>query len=192
MKKMIFILVPLFIVGLYANSKKIKLDDNTTIKKSIDSKNIVEGTTVGKYSKPGAPIDMSYKTTKVDSNETADVNITLTTTARNGKVLVSMSIDNNLTLVNSVDTNQSFDISPDNKSFHINMKVRSEKEGLYYIRLLTKVETGLHPKLRSFAVPVMIGENPRPKTKAGVTFLKAKSGENISVSKAIETIEVIK
>ena len=191
MKKTILILVPLLIVGLYASSKKINPEETTEVK-SISDKSIVEGTTLGKYSKPGAPIDMSYRTTRVDINESADVNITLTTTAQSGKVLVSMNIDNNLTLVNSVDTNQSFDIAPDSKSFNINMRVRSEHEGLYYIRLLTKVKTGLHPKLRSFAVPVMIGENPRLKTRAGVTFLKAKSGENISVSKAVETIEVIK
>ncbi len=190
MKKTILVLVPLLVVGLYANSKKINQDE-TTIVKSIDEKIIIEGTTVGKYSKPGAPIDMTYKTTKVDMNETADVNITLTTTAQSGKVLVSMNIDDNLTLIDNVDVNQSFDITPDSKSFNIDMKVRSEHNGLYYIRLLTKVETGQHPKLRSFAVPVMVGDNPKPITR-GVTFLKAKSGENISVSKAVETIEVIK
>lgn len=181
MRKTILVLVPLLVVGLYANSKKINPDEQTTI----------GGTTVGKYSKPGAPIDMTYKTTKINTNETADVNITLTTTAQSGKVLVSMNIDNNLTLVDNIDTNQSFDITPDKKSFNIDMRVSSKNEGLYYIRLLTKVQTGLHPKLRSFAVPVMVGENPKPVTR-GVNFLKAKSGENISVSKAVETIEVIK
>ncbi len=190
MKKAVLILMPLLIVGIYANSKKIDPEETTTVK-SIGEKTIIEGTTVGKYSKPGAPIDMSYKTTKVDANESADVNITLTTTAQSGKVVVNINIDDNLTLVDTIDTNQSFDISPDNKSFNINMKVRSEHDGLYYIRMLTKVETGQHPKLRSFAVPVMVGENPKPITK-GVNFLKAKSGENISVSKAVETIEVIK
>jgi len=191
MRKTILILMPLLIVGLYANSKKVDPEETTVIK-TIGNKTTIEGTTVGKYSKPGAPIDMTYKTTKVGINETADVNITLTTTAQSGKVLVSMNIDNNLTLVNSVDTNQSFEIGTDKKSFNIDMQVRSKYEGLYYIRILSKVETGQHPKLRSFAVPIMIGENPKPKTRAGVNFLKAKSGENISVSKAVETIEVIK
>ena len=180
MKKTILILVPLLIVGLYANSKKINPEES-----------IIEGTTLGKYSKPGAPIDMSYKTTKVDANETADVNIILTTTAQSGKVLVNINLDNNLKLMNNIDTKQSFYISKDSKSFNIDIKVRSEQEGLYYIRLLTKVETGLHPKLRSFAVPIMVGENPRPQTRTGVTFLKAKNGEHISISKAVETIEVI-
>ena len=191
MKKTILILVPLLVVGLYANSKKINPEESITVK-SIGEKTIIEGTTVGKYSKPGAPIDMTYKTTKVDTNETADVNITLTTTAQNGTVSISMNFDDNLTLVNDVDSNQSFEIAPDAKSFNIDMKVRSEYDGLYYIRLLCKVDKGQHPKLRSFAIPVMVGENPKPKTKAGISFLKAKSGENISVSKAVETIEVIK
>ncbi len=191
MKKTILILVPLLIVGLYASSKKINPEETTEVK-SISNKSIVEGTTLGKYSKPGAPIDMSYKTTKVDANETADVHITLTTTAQSGKVFVSINLDNNLKLMNNIDTNQVFKIVPDSKLFNIDMKVRSESDGLYYIRLLTKVQTGKHPKLRSFAVPIMVGENPRPKTRAGVTFLKAKNGENISVSKAVETIEVIK
>ena len=191
MKKTILILVPLLIVGLYASSKKINPEETTEVK-SISNKSIVEGTTLGKYSKPGAPIDMSYKTTKVDANETADVHITLTTTAQSGKVFVSINLDNNLKLMNNIDTNQIFKIVPDSKLFNIDMKVRSEYDGLYYIRLLTKVQTGQHPKLRSFAVPIMVGENPRPKTRAGVTFLKAKNGENISVSKAVETIEVIK
>ena len=191
MKKTILILVPLLIVGLYASSKKINPEETTEVK-SISNKSIVEGTTLGKYSKPGAPIDMSYKTTKVDANETADVHITLTTTAQSGQVFVSINLDNNLKLMNNIDTNQVFKIVPDSKLFNIDMKVRSESDGLYYIRLLTKVQTGQHPKLRSFAVPIMVGENPRPKTRAGVTFLKAKNGENISVSKAVETIEVIK
>ena len=191
MKKTILILVPLLVVGLYANSKKINPEEETIVVKNIGNRTIIEGTTVGKYSKPGAPIDMTYKTTKVDTNETADVNITLTTTVQSGKVLISMNLDNKLTLVNNVDTNQSFEITPNSKSFNINMKVRSEYDGLYYIRLLCKVDKGQHPKLRSFAVPIMVGENPKLKTKAGVSFLKAKSGENISVSKAVETIEVI-
>jgi len=192
MKKTILILVPLLVVGLYANSKKINSEETNTVIKNIDNKIIIEGTTAKKYSKPGAPIDMTYKSTKVDSNETADVKITLSTTAQNGEVVVDMTLDKNLKLINDVDMKQNFNISQNSKSFNIDLKVRSEREGLYYIRLLTKVKTGKHPKLRSFAVPIMVGENPRPKTKAGVNFLKAKSGENISVSKAVETIEVIK
>jgi len=191
MRKTILILMPLLVVGLYANSKKVD-PEKTTVVKTIGNTTTIEGTTVGKYSKPGAPIDMTYKSTKVDSNETADIKITLTTTAQSGELIVNMNLDDNLKLINDVDMNQSFNISQSSKSFNIDLKVRSEHEGLYYIRILTKVKTGQHPKLRSFAVPIMVGENPRPKTKAGVNFLKAKSGENISVSKAVETIEVIK
>ncbi len=188
MKKTILILVPLLVVGLYANSKKMNPEETSELK-SISSGSIIEDTTVGKYSKPGAPIDMAYKMNKVNRDETADVNITLITTAKSGKVLVTITLDDNLKLVNGVNSNQSFKITPNKKSFDIKMKVRSKQDGLYYIRLLCKVDRGTHPKLRSFAIPITIGE--KPKTKARVNFQKAENGERISVSKAVETIEVV-
>jgi len=192
MKKAILLLTPLLLmVGLNANSKKIDPKE-TTIVKTISENTVLEGTTIGKYSKPGAPIDMSYKTTKVDSNETADVNITLTTTVTSGTLMAEITFDDKLTIENDVDQNQSFDVSPDAKTFFINLKVSSLEDGLYYIRLLTKVDKGYGLKLRSFAVPVYIGDNPKPTVKGNIKLLKASSGENISVSKAVETIEVIK
>jgi len=184
MKKNFLILTPLIIVmGLHANSKKVTQEE-------IDK--VASGTTEGHYQKPGAPINMSYKSIKVDTNETADVNITLTTTAHSGTIYAMMTHDDNLTLIGDVDENLTFNILPDQKSFNINLQATSNYDGLYYIRLLTKIDKGYGPKLRSFAVPVYIGDNPKPKTRSGVTFMKATSGENISVSKAVETIEVIK
>ena len=191
MKKAILLLAPLLmLVGLNANTQKIDPKE-TAIVKTITEKTVLEGTTIGKYSKPGAPIDMSYKTTKVDTNETADINITLTTTVTTGTLIVNLTFDDKLTIINNVEQNQSFEVSPDAKTFFINLKVSSTENGLYYIRLLTKVDKGYGLKLRSFAVPVYIGDNPKPKTKGNVTILKASSGENISVSKAVETIKVI-
>jgi len=192
MKKAILLLAPLLMmVGLSANSKKIDPKEETTIVKTISGNIILEGTTVGKYAKPGAPIDMSYKTTKVDTNETADVNITLSTTASNGTMMVAMTFDDKLTIENEVDQNQSFDVSQEAKTFFINLKVSSSENGLYYIRLLTKIDKGYGLKLRSFAVPVYIGDDPKPKVKGNIQIQKASSGENISVSKAVETIKVL-
>ncbi len=182
MKKTILFLAPLLVVmGLHANSKK-----------NNPQKTIFEGTTLGHYSKPGAPIDMSYKTKKVDINESADVNITLNTTAQNGKLMVSMNLDDNLILLNNVDKNQSFEIQPDTKTFSMNLKVSSKKEGLFYIRLLTKVQNAYASKLRSFAVPVYVGNYLKSKTRSNLTVSKVRSGENISVSKAVEHIKIIK
>ena len=190
MKKAILLLAPLLIVvGLSANSKKIDPKEETTIVKSVSGNIILEGTTIGKYAKPGAPIDMSYKTTKVDTKETADVNITLSTTATNGHLMVELSYDDKLTMENDVDQNQSFDVTKEAQTFFINTKVSSSENGLYYIRLLTKIDKGYGLKLRSFAVPVYIGDDPKPKLKGNIKLLKASGGENISVSRAVETIK---
>jgi hypothetical protein len=195
MKKITLIVAPLLIVvGLQANSKKI--DKETLSKMNIqhqEENNIIKGDTFHSYSKPGAPIDMEFNSTRVDVNETSDINITLSTTVNSGTLNLNLNIDNNLTLINNVDENQSFEITSSNKKFPLNLQVKSENEGLFYIRLLTKIDKGYGPKLRSFAIPVYVGKRPTSLTKSISSQMKALSnGENISVSKAVETIKVIK
>jgi len=183
MNKTLLLLTPLLlVVGLQANSKKIA---------SQEEKTFAEGTTEGHYQKPGAPINMSYHSVKVNANEKAEVNITLTTTAKSGTLFASMTHDENLTILNNAEKDMKFEVAPNRKTFNINLQVSSKIDGLYYIRLLTKIDRGYGLKLRSFAIPVYIGENQKPKKTAGVTLMKAKSGENISISKAVETVEVI-
>ena len=184
MKKTALLLAPfLLIMGLSANSNKVE----ETV---IDKVSVETGTTKGHYQKPGAPINMSYKSTKVDRNETSDINITLSTTARKGTMSIMLTFDDNLTEVNGVEHNISFEINPEQKSYPINLQVKSLQDGLYYIRLLTKIDKGSGLKLRSFAIPVYVGEKPQTKTR-GMNLLKANSGENISVSKAVETIQIL-
>jgi hypothetical protein len=195
MKKITFILAPLLImVGLQANSKKI--DKETLTKMNIqhqEKSNMISGDTFRAYSKPGAPIDMEFNSTKVDVNETADVNITLSTTVQTGTLSVVVNIDDNLSLINDFDNNRTFQINPNKKDFNLNLQVSSANKGLFYIRLLTKIDRGYGLKLRSFAVPVYVGKTPTSLTKSISPQMKALSnGENISVSKAVETIKVIK
>lgn len=177
MKKLTLLLIPLlFVLGLNA-------------------KDISSNSTLHQYSKPGAPIDMSYKSQKVDINETSDVNITLTSAINKGNVFVVIRLDKNLSSLKEFDNNISFKILPNQQEFIINLQVKSEYQGLHYIRLLTKVNKGFGIKLRSFAVPVYIGEKAGvPNNNANVnSHMKALgSGENISISKAIETIQIIK
>jgi hypothetical protein len=152
---------------------------------ATEESNITTGSTLGYYSKPGAAIDMTFTSTNVQSNETSDVNITLITTAPSGTIQVGLSFDENLTQISSVEENLSFQISPQQKEYPINLQVASQKDGLYYIRLLTQV----NGKMRSFAIPITVGK-PVAKTKSK-NIMKAMNGENISVSKAIETITVL-
>ncbi len=159
---------------------------------TINAKDISSNSTVHQYSKPGAPIDMTYNSEKVDRNEASDVNITLTTSITKGMLSVSINLDENLSSINEFDNNLNFEIMPSQQDFLINLQVKSEHSGLYYIKLLTKVDKGYGIKLRSFAVPIYIGEKAGILKKGIDPQMKAlSSGENISISKAIETIEIV-
>jgi len=181
MKKTKLLLAPLLIImGLQA-----KPTEDT----KVENSNIKSGTTIGHYQKPGAPIDMTYDSTKVNAGEVSDINITLTTSATSGTMQVSIAFDEAIKNESNTEENLTFEITPEQRSFPINIQASSLEDGLHYIRLLTKVDKGTASKLRAFAVPMYVGE-PKPKAKSA-NIMKAMSGENISVSKAVETIEVI-
>jgi len=182
MKTTKLLLAPLLIVmGLQAKPAE---------ETKVENSNIKTGTTIGHYQKPGAPIDMTYKSVTVNAGEISDINITLSTTIKSGTMSVSMTFDDALKKENSVEENLTFEITPEQKSYPINLQVSSAKDGLYYIRLLTQIDKLQGSKLRAFAVPIYVGANPQPKNK-GLHIMKAVSGENLSVSKAVETIEVL-
>jgi hypothetical protein len=149
------------------------------------------GTTLGHYSKPGAPIDMKYVTTNVDKNETSDINITLIPTVRNGTMVVQLTLDDELHQITSVGKELRFEITPKKRAYTFNMQVSSQKDGLYYIRLLTRIDKGIGSKMRAFAVPVTIGKGKKSNITPRV-MMKSHSGEHISVSRAVETIRVVK
>ena len=173
MKLKTLVLTPLLIlIGLHAES--------------------MTGTTIGHYSKPGAPIDMTYLSNSTDdnkSNRVYDVNITLTSTVRYGTMNVKLTLDDNLTPTSPIEKELSFEISPEQKEYPINLQVSAPEDGLYYIRLLTKIDKGVGSKLRAFAVPVQVGE--RKKLNRNSVMMKSNAGENISISKAVETVTVM-
>jgi len=151
---------------------------------------VIEGTTIGHYQKPGAPIDVSYKTTKVGLNDIADINVTLTTALNSGEMIVEINFDEKLKNKGEVYDSMRFSLSDSTNEYKLNFKVSSAEDGLYYIRLLAKVDAPSGKRMRAMAVPVYIG-NGKLKKKGSRVIMKAMSGENISVSKAEETIEVI-
>jgi len=150
----------------------------------------ITGTTIGHYSKPGAPIDMTYHTSdSITKNETTDVNITLTTTVRSGTMNVLLNLDEHLTEKSNIGKELNLELTPNTKEYVINLKVSSSADGLFYIRLLTKIEKGEGSKMRAFAVPVFVGEIPKKSHTR--TLMKPDTGENISISKAVETIRIL-
>ncbi|NOZ90235.1 MAG: hypothetical protein GXO60_02995 [Epsilonproteobacteria bacterium] len=152
---------------------------------------IAKGTTIGHYQKPGAPVDLTYKSTRVDVGEVADINISLSTTLKSGEMDVLLSLDDNLEPIGDSYDSVTFMLSPNQNNYDINLKVKGKKDGLYYIRLLIEVKGDNSPKMRALAVPVYIGDG-QLKKRSSQKIMKAMSGENISISKAQETIEIIK
>jgi len=160
---------------------------------TLQADTISKGSTFHQYSKPGASIDMEYTSDKVDVNETSDINITLTTPLTQGEVSVTLTLDEGLNTIKRIDKNLTYLIQPQTQNFLINFQVQSDKADLYYIRLLTKVTNDFGTKLRSFAIPVYIGQKQTLLNKRISPSMKALNlGENISVSKAIETIKTLK
>lgn len=158
---------------------------------NLSAKEISSSSTLNHYAKPGAAIEMKQTSEKVDVNEFSDVNITLTTNIPSGSLLVEVSLDDKLIPLKGLDKNLSFKINQRNEDFLIHLKVKSNEVGLYYIRLLTKLNAGHGEKLRSFAIPIYVGSVKEiTKQKANVQMKAVGYQENISVSKAIETFSV--
>ena len=66
---------------------------------SIHAKELNSNSTMHQYAKPGAPVDMSYTSQKVDVNETSDVNISLTTSINKGTISAILTLDKHLTSI---------------------------------------------------------------------------------------------
>ena len=180
MKKITLLVTPL-LLGFGLNAETLKPE-------KISSSN-----SMFQYSKPGASIDMKHESQKVDVNEASDINITLSTVVTKGTLSAEITLDENLIALTTINKSPSYTLQKGEQSFNINFQVKAEKQGLYYIRLLTKIDKGYGIKLRSFAVPVYVGKEPKILTKGLTPSFKAlDNGERVSVSKAVETIEVIK
>lgn len=159
----------------------------------LNAKEISSNSTVGQYAKPGAAIDMKYTSQKVDANEVSDVNITLTSTIQKGTISVEMDLDKELIVLGGFEKTFNFQVTSRNEAFTINLQVKSQHIGLYYIRLLSKVDEGYGVKTRAFAIPIYVGkEKDIKKHRSNIQMKALSNGENISLSKAVETISIIK
>jgi hypothetical protein len=143
-----------------------------------------KGTTVGRYAKPGAPVDLTFTSQNVDPGEVSEINIVLTTSVNTGKMEVSIKRGKGLDLAKETDRSLDFTLGQSTNEYPLALFVTAEKDGVYYIKLLVSIEG---EGSRAFAVPVFIGEGRVKKSKTPQN--KSASGENISVSKAVESTE---
>lgn len=145
---------------------------------------LVEGTSVGKYQKPGAPVQIRYSSEHVAVGEESQVHIILTDTPSSGTMKVKLKVDKRLESPIKVDKHLSFDLTSGHKEYPIDLRVIGDEDGLYYIRLLVSIKGR---GMRAFAVPVYIGD---AKTKTmHKPVLQTSKGEKITVSPAEETVK---
>jgi len=144
---------------------------------------LVKGTSVGQYAKPGAPVEISYTSEQVSVGDVANVDINLTSSVTTGTMKVKVKVDKDLYEITQVDKHLSFDLSKGEKEYPLHLEVSAEVDGLYYVRVMVTIKG---KGMRSFAVPVYVGKGTLRKNK--VKLEKTKSGENISVFSAEETI----
>ena len=145
---------------------------------------LVKGTTIGKYAKPGAPVNITYTTEHVDIGEKSIVNIVLSTSLTSGSMNVQVNVDKNLEQFTNVAKEYTFVMSSNKKEFPLDLIVSAQQDGLYYVKLLVSIKG---KGFRAFAVPVYIGAGKDNRAKK--TLQKNSKGENISVSQGIETIK---
>ena len=148
----------------------------------IKKPELVHGTTLGKYKKPGAPVDIDYTTQHIQAGDESSVSIILLTPEKQGSMQVQVKLDRGLTPVGSFDKVKQFSLDGSSK-YPLNFKVIANSDGVYYIRLLVTIQG---KGFRAFAVPVYVG-NGSVKLKRR-PLQKTKSGENITVMPAQERI----
>ena len=144
---------------------------------------LVKGTSVGEYAKPGAPVEISYTSEHVSVGDVSKVDIVLTSRMKSGTMKVKIKVDKDLHEISNVDKHLSFDLSEGEKEYPLQLEVSADEDGLYYVRVMVTIKG---KGMRSFAVPVYVGKGTLRKNKANIE--QTKSGENISVFSAEETI----
>ncbi len=143
----------------------------------------IEGSTQSNYKKPGAPVEMHFKTEHVGTAEEGTVEITLITTAKNAIMQVSIKLDSQLQSVGNFSAQKSFTLEPTQTNYPLNFVVSAQEDGRYYIRISVKIEG---KGIRSFAIPVDVGTGAITRNQSNMK--QDSRGENISVAPAEETI----
>ena len=96
---------------------------------------------------------------------------------------VKVKIDKGLNEITNTDKQLSFDLDKGEKEYPLHLEVSAHKDGLYYVRVMVTIKD---KGMRAFAVPVYVGKGTLTKNKTNVE--KTKSGENMILFKAEETI----
>ncbi len=160
----------------------------TAFSAKVEEPALVKGTSVGKYAKPGAPVDIRYESQHVNAGDSSVVTIILTSNVTMGSMKVKLKVDKGLNDLSPGEKHLSFDLSEGKKEYPLYLEVSADEDGLYYISVLVSIKG---QGMRAFAVPVYVGDAVLKTKKTAAehtTVEKTDKGETISVSAAQETI----
>ena len=150
----------------------------------VESPKLAKGTSIGKYAKPGAPVDIRYTTEYVEVGEMSQVNITLITGLSSGTMDVDMYIDKKLHAQSELTTSLHIPLNSKKNEYPLSsMQVFADENGIYYVKLIVSFKNN---HSRAFAVPIYVGHEEDKKNKKSQQ--KTKSGENITIMPAKESI----
>lgn len=149
----------------------------------IEKPILVKGTSVGQYAKPGAPVEIRYSSEHVNVGDVSKIDIVLTSSVTTGAMKVKIKVDKDLNEISNVDKQISFNLEEGKKEYPLHLEVSADEDGLYYVRVMVTIKG---KGMRAFAVPVYVGAGTLTKNKANIE--KTKSGENITVFSAEESI----
>ncbi len=138
--------------------------------------------------KPDGFVQMNYSSDSVEKDKISNVLISLETHLGSGRLEISISKDSELEIV-EISNKKNFQISTEKKSYDINMKVRSNQNGIFYIKLLVKIsnDSFINARYTSFVIPVDIGDTNTQVKKIRRLDIK----ENLIIFKAVESVSGI-
>lgn len=123
-------------------------------------KETLTGTTKGQYQKPGAPVNLSYTSDKVNVGDVSNIQATLHLSALNlDAVQVVMNVDEGVTLLSSPGDNFSLPLQPNKLDYPLMFSASSYDTGLRYINLVVTTTRGAETQNRAFSIPVQAGTN---------------------------------
>jgi len=122
----------------------------------------------------------------VDVNETAFVRFKIICSRSVGELNVQMRVDTKLEEESATEKEMTFEVTEEQREFPIEMELHGTDNGTYYVRLLVKYTHNESSSLRSYAIPVYVGEEKRSIQKSTIGTV-----QKLSISKARESIHTI-
>jgi hypothetical protein len=154
-------------------------------------KALLKGSTRGQYMKPGAPVQLSYTSSKVRVGETSDIQVVLhLTTFDIDRVEVSVSTDPGIVLLDSPGLSFVLPLETGKINYPLSFSASSDLAGLQYINLLVTTTRGDKQLNRAFSIPVQTGSDSEIKAmrKAGSAVEADENGQLVVPMEAEETI----